>query len=291
VDKRITSLYLKALSCIIFVLALVFYTALAYSAEVTLQWNSAPEAEGYKIHYGSESMNYQTHKKVGDKLSYTFFPDPGTYYFAVTAYNNYGGSEYSREISATISEKISSTCLSIKLKAEANLCKALMKCYVNEIKKPGLDISASLTKAERKFESSWEKAETKATAKGEDCATAAETAIEDIIVLALEDIYNQIDDGMVNHDDKNTLNYVSALMKAIGEKCRGLLKAESANVKQNDPGKRDSALNKAEAKFDSSCDKAVIKADKKDVTHNVDIASVTLIIDDMVTDVLDGLGL
>ena len=100
-DKRITSLYLKALSCITFVLALVFYTALAHSAEVTLQWNSVSEAEGYKIHYGSESMNYQTHENVGDKLSYTFFPDPGAYYFAVTAYNNYGESGYSREISAT----------------------------------------------------------------------------------------------------------------------------------------------------------------------------------------------
>ena len=58
-DKRISSLYFKLLSCVIFVLALAFYTAIAYSAEVTLQWNSVPEADGYNIYYGSETRNYQ----------------------------------------------------------------------------------------------------------------------------------------------------------------------------------------------------------------------------------------
>jgi hypothetical protein len=185
-----------------------------------------------------------------------------------------------------------STCLSIKLKAAANLCKALMHCYANEIKKPGLDISASLTKAEMKFESSWEKAETKATAKGEDCATAAETAIEDIIVLALEDIYNQIDDEIVNHDDKKSLKYGSALMKAVGTKCTSLLKIESSNVKKHDEVKKTSAQNKAAGKFEKSWEKARANAEKKLVAYTgPGMDDINDMIDNLMSDVLDGMGL
>ena len=100
-DKSISSLHFKLLSCVIFVLALAFYTALAYSAEVTLQWNSVAEADGYKVYHGTASETYLSPSDVGSQTSHTLSLDPGNYYFAVTAYNNYGESGYSAEVGPT----------------------------------------------------------------------------------------------------------------------------------------------------------------------------------------------
>ena len=100
-DKSISSLHFKLLSCVIFVLALAFYTAHAYSAEVTLQWNSVAEAEGYKVYHGTTSGTYLSPSDVGSQTSHTLSLDPGNYYFTVTAYNNYGESGYSAEVGPT----------------------------------------------------------------------------------------------------------------------------------------------------------------------------------------------
>ena len=101
-DKSISSLYFKLLSCVIFVLALVFYAELAYSAEVTLQWNSVAEADGYKVYHGTTSGTYLSPSDVGSQTSHTLSLDPGNYYFTVTAYNNYGESGYSAEVGTMI---------------------------------------------------------------------------------------------------------------------------------------------------------------------------------------------
>ena len=88
---------------------------LTTAATVTLQWNSVAEADGYKIYWGTASHTYNgtaTHPvtsgtinspyDVGNNTSGVIVLNPGTYYFAVTAYNNYGESGYSEELPCTI---------------------------------------------------------------------------------------------------------------------------------------------------------------------------------------------
>jgi hypothetical protein len=85
----------------------------AHSVDVSLQWNSVAEADGYNVYYGTESGSYQTPEDVMDQTSHTLSLDPGTYYFAVTAYNNYGESGYSEEVPATIADSNPPTSVSL----------------------------------------------------------------------------------------------------------------------------------------------------------------------------------
>jgi len=77
---------------------------ISYSAEVTLIWDANnPEPDGYKLYYGLESRNYLFSVDVGNQTSYTISGlTPGDYYFAVTAYNAYGESDYSEEVAYTV---------------------------------------------------------------------------------------------------------------------------------------------------------------------------------------------
>jgi adhesin HecA-like repeat protein len=72
----------------------------ALSAVVTIQWDSSDSATGYKLHYGSESASYDVIEDVGSSLQHTIADlyDNQNYYFAVTAYNEYGESTYSDEL-------------------------------------------------------------------------------------------------------------------------------------------------------------------------------------------------
>ncbi len=90
-------LHVTLLSVASIILILTMIATLAHSGEVELQWNSVPEADGYKIYYGADSRAYQPPEKVvgQSQTTHTVTLDPGTYYFAVTAYNNYGESGYS----------------------------------------------------------------------------------------------------------------------------------------------------------------------------------------------------
>ena len=71
-------------------------------AKVTLEWNPVPDANGYKVHYGTETKVYPNVDDVGDQTTHTITLDPGAYYFAVTAYNKYGESGYSTEVACSI---------------------------------------------------------------------------------------------------------------------------------------------------------------------------------------------
>lgn len=58
---------------------------------------------GYKVHYGTVSKTYTVVKDVGSVLTYTITGlAPGTWFFAVTAYNAGGDSAYSNEASKFI---------------------------------------------------------------------------------------------------------------------------------------------------------------------------------------------
>jgi len=83
----------------------VLFPCLAH-ADVVLQWdpNSESDLAGYKVYYGTASGTYGTPITIGTQVSYTFTQlAPGTYYFAVTAYNTAGlESGFSNEVSAVV---------------------------------------------------------------------------------------------------------------------------------------------------------------------------------------------
>jgi len=102
-----TSFYGFLVTSFLFVtssLVLALSTSNAYSAEVILAWNSVAKSDGYKVYHGSTSGGYLVPEDVGNQTSHSLSLDPGEYYFAVTAYNNYGESGYSEEVSCTIQE-------------------------------------------------------------------------------------------------------------------------------------------------------------------------------------------
>jgi len=73
---------------------------------VTLSWNknSEPDIEGYILHYGTSSHDYLDSVDVGNKTGCTIsgLESGQVYYFAVTAYNPYGESGFSEEVSYEI---------------------------------------------------------------------------------------------------------------------------------------------------------------------------------------------
>ena len=79
----------------------IFSPGIALAVDVKLQWDSTDQAAGYKLHYGIESRAYDFMIDVGSSLQYTVpdLNDNQLYYFAVTAYNEFGESDFSGEIS------------------------------------------------------------------------------------------------------------------------------------------------------------------------------------------------
>jgi hypothetical protein len=74
---------------------------LATAAEVTLQWDPSTNASGYVLHFGTESNFYENYIDVEDNLQHTVLEldENQLYYFAVSAYNDYGDSDLSEAIS------------------------------------------------------------------------------------------------------------------------------------------------------------------------------------------------
>lgn len=99
---------------LIAILSLVALSAPAMAADVTLQWdpNSETDLAGYKIYYGTASGVYGPPIVVGVQTTFTVAGlPPGTYFFAVTAYNASGlESGYSNEVSKTIAATGTSRC-------------------------------------------------------------------------------------------------------------------------------------------------------------------------------------
>ena len=85
----------------LFVTIFLFVATTCLAAGVTVQWDAVPNAVGYKVYHGTESGVYSPHDDVGNQTTHVLTLDPGTYYFAVTAYNEYGESGYSEETYAT----------------------------------------------------------------------------------------------------------------------------------------------------------------------------------------------
>ncbi len=82
-------------------------SASALAADVTLAWDANTEADlaGYKIYYGTAPGVYGTPVTTGLQTTFTLTDlTPGTYYFAVTAYNSAGlESGFSNEVFTIVS--------------------------------------------------------------------------------------------------------------------------------------------------------------------------------------------
>ncbi|NWG13123.1 MAG: fibronectin type III domain-containing protein [Acidobacteria bacterium] len=78
----------------------------AWADDVGLAWdpNTETDLAGYKVYYGTASRTYGPPVTIGLQTTYTVTNlPPGTYYFAVTAYNTAGlESGFSNEVSANI---------------------------------------------------------------------------------------------------------------------------------------------------------------------------------------------
>ena len=78
------------------------FARLSHSADLTLAWdhNDQVSVAGYYVYYGLESGNYAAKIDAGSEPQYTLvdLDDLESYYIAVTAYNEFGESDFSEEI-------------------------------------------------------------------------------------------------------------------------------------------------------------------------------------------------
>jgi Fibronectin type III domain len=99
------------ITCLTLFILLVL-SPLDSSAQIKLAWDPPPadsNVTGYKMYYGTASRTYKGPINVGYVTTYTVqrLSQGVTYYFAVTAYNQFGESGYSDEVSGMIIETVS----------------------------------------------------------------------------------------------------------------------------------------------------------------------------------------
>ncbi len=79
---------------LISVIVLFFLSTLAFSAQVELNWDSNPDASGYKIFQATESGVYDYDSPAwngtGESTIITNLENSKTYYFVIRAYNSCG---------------------------------------------------------------------------------------------------------------------------------------------------------------------------------------------------------
>jgi len=93
-------------TALVFALIFCFSPTVAFSANVTLEWNPNTEEDlaGYKIYCGTTGGDYDYTVDVGNQTEYTVtdLEEGLLYYFAATAYDLLGNeSDYSNEVAYT----------------------------------------------------------------------------------------------------------------------------------------------------------------------------------------------
>ena len=95
-------LFSQFLSLILTLLFSIMFAQLSHSADLTLAWdhNDQVSVTGYYVYYGLESGNYTAKEDAGSEPQYRLvgLDDLESYYIAVTAYNEFGESDFSEEI-------------------------------------------------------------------------------------------------------------------------------------------------------------------------------------------------
>jgi hypothetical protein len=72
---------------------------LGMAATINLAWEASQGATSYRVYYGRSSGHYQTVLDVGPAITVSVGGlSGGHYYFAVTAINDAGESDYSNEV-------------------------------------------------------------------------------------------------------------------------------------------------------------------------------------------------
>ena len=128
----------KWLVCLIFASYICLLSNLI-AADVSLAWDpsDSPGVTGYRLGYGTASGQYGTVVDVRKVTTWTVSNlAPGTYYFAVKAYDSTGlESEYSAEVSTTIVPPVDTTApvISAVAASEVNATSATISWTTNEI--------------------------------------------------------------------------------------------------------------------------------------------------------------
>ena len=101
--RKLNGSILLFLTTLILILPLTVFQKSARAADVTLERNPVATATGYKLYYRPASASeYQPPFDAGAEASGTVPNLTGPYFFAVTAYNDYGESGYSTEAFANV---------------------------------------------------------------------------------------------------------------------------------------------------------------------------------------------
>lgn len=95
---------MKKIKILLTIAICLFVPGILQAADVILTWSPVEGAAGYKVYYGLESRTYQDPKDAENNTTFEMkdFPAGKVWFFAVTAYNQYGESEYSDEIKSLI---------------------------------------------------------------------------------------------------------------------------------------------------------------------------------------------
>jgi hypothetical protein len=86
---------------LVIILLLILNGQSVLAAELSLAWNSSVGATGYRVYYGFEPRSYIFEVDLGlwTRCTISDLEYGRNYYFAVTAYNDYAESDFSKEIS------------------------------------------------------------------------------------------------------------------------------------------------------------------------------------------------
>jgi hypothetical protein len=125
VESRAAESVCAAANPLVFAFLILAAAISAAAADVKLAWdpNSETDLAGYNLYLGRQSRVYSNSIKLGKVTAYTLSGlPPGTYYFALTAFNTAGlESGYSNEVSTTIPASADTTPPSIAITAPVNV--------------------------------------------------------------------------------------------------------------------------------------------------------------------------
>jgi serine protease len=193
-------------------------------------------------------------------------------------------------------------CQADQLKAAAALCKADFRCLGSFVKKPAKDplllrLDACWAKADVRFAGSYDKALSKAAAKGGVCGLGDPAFLVrdeinlDTLELMLTDPPDPGGDilsgwGFGFDPDDDTLH--AGILKAVSKLCGKVLKIESANAKKPDPAGTGASRGAARQKFLGAVAKAEAKGQAKGVAYAglppAEVAdAIEALVDDLVT--------
>jgi hypothetical protein len=88
-----------------------------------LQWDTVPDASGYKLYCGDQSHIYTNTISVGrwDQTTNTLTLPPGHYYFSLTATNGLGEGPYSDEVTCTFTNPVHLVIVSVAIERSDSL--------------------------------------------------------------------------------------------------------------------------------------------------------------------------